>query len=236
MGQAVLVLVVEVRIEAVVVEIDRHAGVVGHHGALVERLRLGRVPLAAALGPVVAVAAQGHDGAAGIELAQGLGEVHLEPALARGRAWVAGQPVLVIGHQHHGVGGGLQGLEVPAAVVERDGHPHFAAGRLQGRTDLGQEGGVGLHRGVRQFLQIEDIAGEAALFGLVGQLGDQGLAGGGVEDVGRGLGGVPHAVVDVGDRGQHRRRLGRAAQDDVGLGIVDHGDVAGRAVQRHPLG
>ncbi len=137
MRLAVLVGIAEVGIQSVGIEIDVHAGVIGAHHGLAEGQGIGRAKgrlaaflagLGANLGPVIAVAAQGHDGAVGVQMAQGFGHMGLEPGLGGGRARLASLEMLVEGHEDQGVGIVLQGLERPGLLlVHRRGDPQFTA-------------------------------------------------------------------------------------------------------------
>ena len=154
----------------------------------------------------------------------------LEPILAHRRSGVASAPVLVVGHQHNGVGDRLEELEVPVVVAERGRDPHFAADRLQRRAGFREHGGIGLERRGAQVLEVEHVTRPTPLLGKHHEVLDQSGAGGGIDQQIAGERSVIAAVVAVVDHRQDRRW--RLAPRDQGLGhrIVGHRHPAERAV------
>jgi hypothetical protein len=74
--------------------------------------------------PVIAVSADGHDGAVRVELLHALVEDGLEPILPGDASRSALIPVLVVTHEQHVVGNPRIGRVGPAVVVEGDGENH----------------------------------------------------------------------------------------------------------------
>ncbi len=233
-------------IERALVEIDVRAGVAGVLGGLVEAdprgavLLVGVQPLAMTVlvagNPVVAVAAQRHDGLGLVQVRQLLVEVLLEPVLARDRPSARRGPVLVVGHQHHRVAGGLQLIQHGRILAEQGGDPDLPPQRIQRLIGLGDELDIGLHRRRREVLEIEDVAAIAARLGQVHEVGDEGGACGGIEQEGVGQRPVPIAVVGVVDHRQDRRLVRRLGEQGQGLRIVGNGQGAEGPPGGDPLG
>ncbi len=125
--QAGVVLVAERRVQARAVHADIAFGVMGELGRLVEGddLGVGRVGLVSLL-PVVAIAAESHDGLGFIKPGQPLVEIGLEPVLSGHRARIAGRPMLVERHEHQRVAGGLQLFQRRGIVAVEGGDPDLA--------------------------------------------------------------------------------------------------------------
>ncbi len=171
MVDPVLVGIGEGRVEGVVVHADRRLGVPGEPHGVIEFDHVGGALAGLVLGlPVIAVGAVGHDRLFRVELGHAQVQVLLVPVLAGGRPGISGAPVLVIGHQHQGVGRLLHGLERKILVIERRGDPDFQAVGSQHIAGVLQKGRVGGYGVRRQVLQVEAVAGVATL----GRLLDQG--------------------------------------------------------------
>ncbi len=230
------------RIQRVVVEAGGRLGIAGGLGRVVEDLGLAFDGLAVlAQLPVVAVVAERDDHPGRVELRGVLVEVLLVPVLAGRRSRLApalagvAAPVLVVGHQHDGVRRRLECLQVPVRVGERHGDPDFASERFQRRPGLGHQNRILRQRRRRDVFQVEHVAAVAAALGQVDEVGHQGGARGGIGQQVAGQRTVEQAVVGVGDRRQHRRRVLGAGDDRLGLRVRRHRDRTQRAVQKDPL-
>ncbi len=234
------------RVQRALVEVDVGAGVAGVLGRFVEADQAGAV-LGARVGadavaglvlgnPVVAVAAQGQDGLGLVQVGELLVEVLLEPVLAAHRPRRRRGPVLVISHQHQGVGRRLELVEHGRLLAEQGGHPDFPAQRVERLVGLGDQLRIGLHRLRREVLEIEDVAGVAARLGQGDQVVDHGVPSRGIQHQGVGERAVPGAIVRVVDHRQHGRLVRRPGEQRLGLRIVGDVEQAERALGRDPLG
>ena len=230
--------VAERRVQLVIVHADGRFGIPSQLHGVVKGDDVGGGLVGAGLlfdAPVIAVGPEGHDGLVRVQVRHALVEVGLQPVLPGHRAGRAGLPMVVIGHQHQGVGGALQLGERPVVVVEDGGDPDFQVQRLQRLLGPRDEGRIGGQRLGRHVLEVEHEAGIAVPVGLVDQVADQLLFGSGIEDQGVGHGSVEGRVLGVVHHGDDGRGLGGAGDQRGGFRIGGCDDVAGGVLQRDPL-
>ncbi len=143
--------------------------------------------------------------------------------------------MLVVGHQDHGVAGGLQLVEHARVLTEQGGDPDLAAEGIKRLVGLADQLRIDLHGLGREILEVEDIARVAARLGVAHQVLDEGVARRGIEQQGVGQGPVPIAVVRIVDHRQDRRLVRGLGQQGLGLGIVRHAERAQRPFRGDPL-
>ena len=125
----------EMRICRLGIELDFGLGILRREHGLFKGQFLGLM----SLDPVIAVSADGHDGAVRVELLHALVEDGLEPTLASNASRRALIPMLVVAHEQHVVGNLRIGRVRPAVVVEGHGKNHRHAVRRESAGKLGRE-------------------------------------------------------------------------------------------------